>query len=423
MRRILLALSIASAALAGCGTDSDPPPPEDPGAAAVQRGGCADCHGGPSLGGSDTPVTGSMTYGPNLTPDEMTGLAGWTDEQIIRAIRTGIDDEGAPLCPTMPRYDSMTDEDARLLVRYLRSIPPVSHDAPHSVCEEPPADGGDDAPSPDVTEPDVMPLDTGVDASVDVPIDVRFDAGTDARLDAAMDARVDAAMDARVDAAMDARADVRTDVAADVRTDVATDARTDASIDARVDAATDARTDATSDVPVDVPPLGCHPVINEMVTGVTSAATNEWIELYNPCTAAINITGWRIGYRGATTAGPLTAADSQTLFTFPARTIAPMGYLLIAGTGYTGTVDGRLSTGVADPGGGIGLRNTAGTVVDSLGWGTATNAFVRVRPSAVAPLAAAPGNSIQRLPDGADTGNNMADFHISMRPTPRGANR
>lgn len=419
MRRILLALSIASAALAGCGTDSDPPPPEDPGAAAVLRGGCADCHGGPSLGGSDTPVTGSMTYGPNLTPDEMTGIAGWTDEQIIRAIRTGIDDEGATLCPTMPRYDAMTDEDARLLVRYLRSLPPVSHDAPHSVCEEPPTDSGVDVTGPDVTEPDVTPLDTGFDASVDVPIDVRRDAATDVRLDASIDARADAAMDARVDAAMDARADVRTDVATDARADVATDARVDASIDARVDA----RADVTSDVPVDVPPLGCHPVFNEVVTGVTSAATNEWIELYNPCTTAINITGWRIGYRGATTAGPLTAADSQTLFTFPARTIAPMGYVLVASAGYTGTVDGRLSTGVADAGGGIGLRNTAGTVVDSLGWGTATNAFVRVRPAAVAPLAAAPGNSIQRLPDGADTGNNMADFHISMRPTPRGANR
>ncbi len=423
MRRTLLALSIASAALAGCSTDSEPLAPEDPGAAAVSRAGCVNCHGGPSLGGSDTPVTGSMTYGPNLTPDESTGIAGWTDEQIIRAIRTGVDDEGATLCPTMPRYDSMSDGEAQLLVRYLRALPPISHAAPESVCEEPPVDSGVDAITPDAEEPDVTPTDTGFDASVDVRLDAAMDARADVRADVASDARNDLGADVRADASVDVRTDAsidaRADVASDARADVASDARADAASDARADVASDAR----NDVPVDVPPLGCHPVINEVLTGLTTSATTEWIELYNPCTAAINVTGWRIGYRGATTAGPLTATDSATLFTFPARTIAPSGYLLIAGTTYTGTVDGRLSTGLADVGGGVGLRNTAGTVVDSLGWGTATNAFVRVRPAAVAPLAAAPGRSLQRLPDGSDTGNNMADFHAAMTPTPRGANR
>ncbi len=429
---IALALSLVGAALVGCGDSGGDTGPLDPGAEAVQRGGCAGCHGGPTLGGSDEPVTGSMTYGPNLTPDEATGIAGWTDDQIIRAIREGIDDEGATLCPTMPRYSALTDEDAHLMVAYLRSLRPVSHSAPESMCEEPPTDAGADVnepdttpldvSSPDVAEPDAT-VDVATDARIDAPLDARTDVATDARIDASLDARTDASLDARTDASLDARADVATDArmdaAVDARTDAAVDARTDATADARADVAADARTDVVTDAG----PIGCHPVFNEVLTGVTGSAVNEWIELYNPCTSAINITGWRVGYRGATTAGALSAADSATLFTFPARTIAPMGYVLLAGTGYVGTVDGRLSTGIADVGGGIGLRNAAGTVVDSLGWGTATNAFVRVRPAAVAPLAAAPGNTIQRRPDGTDTSNNMADFHIAMTPTPRGANR
>jgi mono/diheme cytochrome c family protein len=423
-----LAVTLFGAALAGCGDDGAPAVP-NPGAEAVERGGCAGCHGGPSLGGSDTPVTGTMSYGPNLTPDDMTGLGGWTDEQITRAIRMGIDDEGQPLCPAMPRYEQMTDEDARLLVAYLRSLPPVSHAAPESMCEAPPEDAGLDA-APDVTEPDVVAPDvTEPDvAQPDVTQpDAGFDASFDASLDVRTDATVDARVDARVDAAADARADVRLDAPADVRLDAPADVRLDAPADVRLDAPADVRTDAPTDAPadaiVDAGPIGCHPVINELVTGVTGGATNEWIELYNPCTTAITITGWRLGYRAATTAGPLTATDSATLFTFPARTIAVGAYVLVAGAGYTGTVDGRLTTGMADPGGGIGLRDLAGTVVDSLAWGPATNAFVRVRPAAVAPLAAAPGNSIQRLPDGADTQNNMTDFRVSMRPTPRGPNR
>lgn len=430
---IAIALTLIGAALVGCSDSGGDTTPLDPGAASVQRGGCAGCHGGPSLGGSDTPVTGSMSYGPNLTPDEATGIGGWTDEQIIRAIREGIDDEGETLCPDMPRYSELTDEDAHSIVRYLRSLPPISHASPESMCEEPPVDAGGDANEPDVTPLDVAPLDVAPldvaqpDATVDAAIDARADVATDARSDVAMDARLDAAVDARTDATIDARADARADVATDARMDASVDARTDATVDARADVATDARTDvaadARADVITDAGPIGCHPVFNEVLTGVTGSATTEWIEIYNPCTSAINITGWRVGYRGATTAGDLNATDSSTLFTFPARTIAPMGYVLLAGTGYMGTVDGRLSTGIADAGGGIGLRNMAGTVVDSLGWGTATNAFVRVRPAAVAPLAAAPGHTIQRLPDGTDTGNNMADFHASMTPTPRGANR
>jgi mono/diheme cytochrome c family protein len=65
---------------------------------------------------------------PNLTNDVETGLGGWTDEEIITAFRTGKAKSGRTLHPAMPwavAYKDMTDDDARAIVKYLRSLPPV----------------------------------------------------------------------------------------------------------------------------------------------------------------------------------------------------------------------------------------------------------------------------------------------------------
>lgn len=424
---LALTTSLLAASLTHCGGTENTPAPRTPGQIAIANAGCQGCHGG-DLSGVDTPLMGTMTYAPNLTPDMETGLGGWTDAQIIAAIRQGVDDEGAELCPSMPRYDMLSDTEVRAIVAHLRAIAAVHHTTPESKCDAPPEDAGADGGS-DTGAPDASPEDTGVDATADAPEDTGADVVVEASVDAAMDAgadvRTDAAMDAGADVrtdAADARADVRADVAADVRTDAAMDAGADVRTDAGADVRTDAGADVRTDVPTDAPPLGCHPVINELVTGVMGAATHEWIELYNPCTAAISLSGWRLGYRAAAVATPITGADSATLIAFSTQSIPAGGYLLVAGAGYTGMNDGRTTAGMADAGGGIGLRNLAGIVVDSLGWGTATNAFVRVRAAAVAPLVAAPGNSLQRRPDGTDTGNNMNDFHAATRPTPRAAN-
>jgi mono/diheme cytochrome c family protein len=63
----------------------------------------------------------------NITPDPVTGIGKWTDAQIIAAIREGKDDDGRKLSSHMPSaaYHAMTDDDARALVAYLRSIPAI----------------------------------------------------------------------------------------------------------------------------------------------------------------------------------------------------------------------------------------------------------------------------------------------------------
>src|SRR5882724_5447858 len=63
---------------------------------------------------------------PNLTPDPDTGLGRWTDDEIMRAIRDGVSTDGHFLIPLMPffSFQYLSDEDARSIVAYLRSIPP-----------------------------------------------------------------------------------------------------------------------------------------------------------------------------------------------------------------------------------------------------------------------------------------------------------
>ncbi|HEY4173233.1 MAG TPA: cytochrome c [Rhodopila sp.] len=102
--------------------------------------GCTDCHtpghffGHPDearyLGGSDVgfgiPNLG-VFVGPNLTPDDATGLGKWTAQQIVTAITKGERPDGRFLAPTMPwrGFAALTQPDALAIAAFLKSLPPV----------------------------------------------------------------------------------------------------------------------------------------------------------------------------------------------------------------------------------------------------------------------------------------------------------
>jgi mono/diheme cytochrome c family protein len=71
-------------------------------------------------------------YSSNITPDRETGIGGWTDEQIITAIRLGRRPSGERLLPVHPYtvFNGMAEEDLRALVAYLRTVPPVHRATP-----------------------------------------------------------------------------------------------------------------------------------------------------------------------------------------------------------------------------------------------------------------------------------------------------
>ena len=156
----LACLSVAGVACTGkyirpTTTDRIVPTPE-----LLERGGylvnsvmsCGACHtprvGGTWLGGEradaylagggqkfDDPEGGFLINVPNITPDPETGLGRWTDDEILRALRDGIHKDGSLMRPPMPfyMYDVLSDGDARAVVAYLRSVPPVRNPVERTV--------------------------------------------------------------------------------------------------------------------------------------------------------------------------------------------------------------------------------------------------------------------------------------------------
>jgi mono/diheme cytochrome c family protein len=93
-------------------------------------GGCG-CHtvkGQPvNAGGRRYDGPFGSVYSTNVTPDRETGIGGWTDEQIITAIRLGRRPNGERLLPVHPYpvFNGMAAEDLKALVAFLRTVPSV----------------------------------------------------------------------------------------------------------------------------------------------------------------------------------------------------------------------------------------------------------------------------------------------------------
>jgi mono/diheme cytochrome c family protein len=79
---------------------------------------------------NEGPISGVFAV-PNLTSDTETGLGSWSDAEIARAIREGIDKDGVTLV-VMPsaNYHVMSDADTAALLGYLRNLEPVKNEIP-----------------------------------------------------------------------------------------------------------------------------------------------------------------------------------------------------------------------------------------------------------------------------------------------------
>ena len=106
------------------------------GAKLAAVGNCTACHtrpGGRSFAGSFAiPTPFGTIYTANITPDKETGIGNWTEEQLARAMREGIADDGSHLYPGFPytAYTKVTDEDVHAIYAYLKSLKPVAYTPP-----------------------------------------------------------------------------------------------------------------------------------------------------------------------------------------------------------------------------------------------------------------------------------------------------
>jgi len=99
----------------------------------------------------------------NITPDPDSGVGNWTDGEIIRALREGVDHVGNGLFPIMPYfiYRGISDQDAAAVVAYMRNLEPVRAERPERDIDFPmsmliqlfpePLDGP--VPHPDESDP------------------------------------------------------------------------------------------------------------------------------------------------------------------------------------------------------------------------------------------------------------------------------
>jgi hypothetical protein len=71
---------------------------------------------------------GSKMYSLNLTMDEETGIGRWSEEDFIRAVKTGVLPNGQPaLRRPMKPYTDLTDGEVKAVFAYLKTIPKINN--------------------------------------------------------------------------------------------------------------------------------------------------------------------------------------------------------------------------------------------------------------------------------------------------------
>ncbi len=184
---------------------------------------------------------------------------------------------------------------------------------------------------------------------------------------------------------------------------------------------------------VSITVFGCFIIPSKTVQGVSStivvsqfqvaggSSADEFVELHNVSNSSVDLNGLRLVYRAAAGVTDVAIANWTSSTIIPAG-----GYYLVAATpGYDGAVtpDRTFTDGgtgrFAAAGGGFAIRNGAldtGAIIDSAGYGTATNAFVE---TAVTTAPAANASKARNSSGCQDTDNNSNDFSLVNPSTPR----
>lgn len=161
-------------------------------------------------------------------------------------------------------------------------------------------------------------------------------------------------------------------------------------------------------------------IISELQTRSASGASSELIELFNAADTDIDVTGWRVQYASAagvsfSNRSCIVSSDDKAgvRVVLPAKSYAVFVTTEFAAANEGFAHDGKLSGSMADAGGRIRVVDSFGSVVDLLGWGSASESE---GAAAVAVPSSGPPRSLQRkVTDGnyQDTDNNAADFMLA----------
>ncbi|MBX3223327.1 MAG: lamin tail domain-containing protein [Labilithrix sp.] len=146
-------------------------------------------------------------------------------------------------------------------------------------------------------------------------------------------------------------------------------------------------------------------VINEIMTRGASAA-HEFVELYNPNSCALSLGGWTLVYRSR-----MGTTDTALHAFAGGASIPAQSFLVVGSAQFAGPKDVSMNvgtTGKMAEEGQVGLINDSGSLVDALGFGGATGAYVEGTAAGSPPV----NGSVGRKSDGLDTDNNAADCRV-----------
>ena len=163
---------------------------------------------------------------------------------------------------------------------------------------------------------------------------------------------------------------------------------------------------------------GTSVVINEFRVRGPNGGNDEFIELFNPTSGSVDISGWKV--RGSNVSG--TIGDRLTLP--PNTTLGPGCYYLAtnaAASGYSGAVTGNqtYTTGITDDGG-LALTLANNSIVDQVGLSAGSAFGEGTRLTSLGGTTASNlDRGYSRAVAGVDTNDNDADFDLLTPSDPQ----
>jgi predicted extracellular nuclease len=160
-----------------------------------------------------------------------------------------------------------------------------------------------------------------------------------------------------------------------------------------------------------VSPSGTGVIINQFRTRGPNGADDEFIELRNDSSSAVDISGWRI--EGSNSSG--TTATRRILSS--GISLGPGCHYLLGNSntgGFSGAVDDTYGVGITDDGG-IALAKPDGTIVDAVGMSSGSS-YKEGTPLATFGTTNS-DRSYKRT--GTDTNRNSSDFSMTTPSTPK----
>lgn len=153
-------------------------------------------------------------------------------------------------------------------------------------------------------------------------------------------------------------------------------------------------------------------VINEVLYdsgGEGADAAGEWVEIYNPGNAPVDIAGWSLADAATSDALPAVFIPARS-FAIVAASASDSAAILDSDVPWI-ALDGRIGNGLGNDGDALYLSDKSGAVIDAVSWGDE-------RAALDPPVADVPeGHSIERLTPGTD-GDRATDWIDNAAPSP-----